>query len=143
MRPEGIPEGSIIVAASAPIIYFFEGHARFAARFAPYFEAAEQGSLEIVISAITLAEVVTGPLQAGNELLATRYEHVLTASAGWRILSVDQRVAVQAARLRSIYRLRLPDAIQVATAILCGARALLTHDKGLRRIKEIEVVGIE
>lgn len=140
---EGIPDGSVIVADSAPIIYFLEDHATFGARFAPYFEAAEQGRLEIVISAITLAEVVAGPLQAGNEFLATRYEQALTTSLGWRVVSVDQRVAVQAARLRSVYRLRLPDAIQVATAILTGASALLTHDKTLRRIKEIAIVGTD
>lgn len=142
MSVEGIPHGAIVVIDSAPIIYYLENHSKFAERFAPFFEAAESGELEIAISAITLAEVLAGPLQHGNELLAAQYERALTAAAGWRVVPVNQQVAVQAARLRVIYKLRLPDAIQVATAVVVGAHALITHDKAFARIKEMQVIGV-
>ncbi len=142
MAVEGIPHGAVIVVDSAPIIYYLENHSRFADRFAPFFEAAENGQLEIAISAITLAEVLAGPLQHGNELLAAQYERVLTSATGWRVVSINQQVAVQAARLRAVYNLRLPDAIQIASAVVVGAHALVTHDKAFARIREIQVIGV-
>lgn len=142
MSLEGIPHGAIVVVDSAPIIYFLENHAKFAERFAPFFDAAESGELEVTISAITLAEVLTGPLQHGNELLAAQYERALTSATGWRVFAVNQQVAVQAARLRTVYKLRLPDAIQVATAVVVGAHALVTHDKAFAKITEMRIIGV-
>lgn len=142
MPVEGIPHGALVAVDSAPIIYYLENHPKFAERFAPFFEAAENGELEIAISAITLAEVLAGPLQHGDELLAVQYERALTAATGWRLVPVSQQVAVQAARFRAVYNLRLPDAIQVATAVVTGAQALVTHDKAFARIKGIQIIGM-
>ena len=50
-----LPPGGRVTVDSAPIIYFLEGHARFAARFAPLFERAEAGDYELVIATVTLA----------------------------------------------------------------------------------------
>ena len=45
-------------------------------------------------------------------------------------------------RIRAAHGLRLPDAIQVATAVVSGAQVMLTHDRAFAKIKEIQVVGI-
>lgn len=37
-------EGALVLIDSAPIIYFLEGHRKFAARFKPLFEAQQLGS---------------------------------------------------------------------------------------------------
>jgi predicted nucleic acid-binding protein len=137
---ERIPAGALVTVDAAPIIYYLENHPKFAAHFAPWFEAAAAGEIQLILSTITLAEIVTGPLQLGNELLAAQYEQVLGASC--TVVPVTQQIAMQAARLRAAHGLRLPDAMVVATAIAHGAQALLTHDKALARIKEIQVLGI-
>lgn len=139
----GLGESPVLVVDTAPIIYWLEGHPRLAERFAPAFGAAESGNALIVISTVTLAEVLAGPLRAGNELLTAQYREALTRSPGWQVMPVDGDVAVQAARVRTAYRLRLPDAIQVATAIRAGAAALVTHDRALRRVRGLRVVGPE
>lgn len=59
------------------------------------------------------------------------------------MLPLDVEVAVEAARIRPAYRLRLPDAIQVATAITSGATALVTHDGAFRRVRGLKVIGPE
>ena len=128
---------------TAPIIYWLEGHPRLAERFGTVFNAAESGAAAIVISTVTLAEVLAGPLRTGNEVLTARYREALTRGLGWQVLSLDVDIAVEAARIRATYRLRLPDAIQVATAIRAGASALVTHDRALRRVKGLKVVGPE
>lgn len=140
---DGLGEYPVLAVDSAPIIYWLEGHPRLADRFAPVFRAAEAGAAAIVISTVTLAEVLAGPLKAGNELLTAQYREALTRSAGWQVVGLDVELAVESARIRSAYRLRLPDAIQVATAICAGATALVTPDQSLRRIKGLRVVGPE
>jgi len=142
MSVEGIPAGALIAVDSAPIIYFLEDHKKFAGRYAPYFEAAEAGEIEIIISTVTLAEVVSGPLREGNEMLAAQYKAALMGAPGWRVVSLDAEIAISAARLRGRYKLRLPDAIQVATAVTTGAYALLTNDRALKSIKEIRIIGM-
>jgi len=140
---DDLGEHPVLVVDTAPIIYWLEGHPRLADRFAPVFEAAESGAAQIVISTLTLAEVLAGPLRVGNELLTAQYREALNRSAGWQVLPFDAELAVEAARVRAVYRLRLPDAIQVATAIRAGAAALVTHDRALRRVRGLRVLGPE
>jgi predicted nucleic acid-binding protein len=140
---EGLGGEPVLAVATAPIIYWLEGHPRYSGRFAPVFEAAEAGRAHVVVSTVTVAEVLAGPIKAGDELLASRYREALTRSPGWQVVALDVDMAVEAARIRARYRLRLPDAIQVATAIRAGAAALVTHDRALRRVRGLKVVGPE
>ena len=54
-------------------------------------------------------------------------------------LTVD--IAETAARLRAKLKLKLPDAIQVASALSVNADALVTHDRDFARIKGLRVMG--
>jgi len=141
-RLEDIPEGVVITLDSAPIIYYLQDHPTFAARFSPLFTATAEGRLTLAISTITLAEVMAGPFAADNEVLAMQYREVLCHSPGWQTIPVDESLAAEASRLRARYRLRLPDAIQVATAIVTRSWALVTHDSALGKIKDIRVLGV-
>jgi hypothetical protein len=75
---DGLGERPIVAVDTAPIIYWLEGRPRFADRFATVFSAVESGAATIVISTVTLAEVLAGPLRAGNELLTGQYREALT-----------------------------------------------------------------
>ncbi len=138
---DGLGERPVLAVDTAPIIYWLEGHPRLADRFAPIFSAVESGAATIVISTVTLAEVLAGPLRVGNELLTGQYREALTRSSGWQVVAFDAELAVDAARIRAVYRLRLPDAIQVATAIRAGAAALVTHDRALKKVRGLRVLG--
>lgn len=135
-----IPQGAVITLDTAPIIYFLQDHPTFAPLFAPIFDAADQGRISIVVSAVTLAEVLTGPLQAKDEVLAARYRETLTHSPGWELWPVDEEIAASAARFRAEHKLRLPDAIQLATAIASRSHAFVTNDKRLRKALGVLVV---
>lgn len=133
----GLGEGDLVVVDTAPFIYLLEDHPDFAPQFQGLFEAQARGHLRIALSTITLAEVLVGPLRHGQDTLARRYERAL---AGFELVPVSAEVAATAARLRATSGLRLPDALQAATAIECGAVALVTHDRDFSRLQGLRVV---
>ncbi len=138
MTAPQIPDGARVFLDTSPIVYLLDGHA-LGGKFEPLFADIAAGRIEPVVSPITLAEVLTGPLAAGQEALAERYRQALTGSHGWSLREIDEEVAVSAARLRAQYRLRLPDALQLAVALSESCHALVTHDRDFSRVKEILV----
>jgi predicted nucleic acid-binding protein len=122
---------------TTPIIYLLEGNAQFLPLFIGLFEAEAAGELQIVISTITLAEVLTGPLRSGNDALAHRYEKALDH---YTVAPVTSALAATAARMRARYGLKLPDAIQLATALDEEAAALVTHDRDFARVEGLTIL---
>lgn len=84
---------------------------------------------------ITLAEVLTGPLPAGNEALARSYRGLLQS---WQLIDLDTDIAETATRLRATLRRKLPDAVQTASALAVGAAALVTHDRNFSRMTGLQ-----
>jgi predicted nucleic acid-binding protein len=50
-------------------------------------------------------------------------------------------IAEAAARLRASLHLRLPDAIQVASALTINAAALVTHDRDFSRVRALPIIS--
>lgn len=133
----GLQQDDLVVVDSAPLIYLLDGHPAFAPLFEGLFEAYERGAVRIALSTIAVAEVLAGPFKQGQEALAKRYEKVL---ADFELVPVSQDIAVTAARLRAGTGLRLPDALQAATALEIGAVALVTHDRDFSRLAGLRVI---
>ena len=133
----GLSEGATVLVDTAPWIYLLEDHAEFAPRFVGLFEAAERGQIQLALSTLTLAEVLTGPFKAGQTALAKRYE---TALGAYQVVPLSAAVASLAAQLRVQYRLKLPDAVQLASALLIGASALVTHDRDFSAVQGLPVL---
>lgn len=138
-----LQDGSLVTVDSAPIIYFLEDHPIYAPYFRPLFEQIDSGRLQAIISPVTVAEVIAGPLGHANELLAERYYQALTSGSNWSVQDLTAEISFLAARIRTRYRLRLPDAIQVATAVYTGSSALLTHDRDFRNVDEMLILGLD
>jgi predicted nucleic acid-binding protein len=132
-----LPDGVLLLLDSAPIIYMLEDNP-LAARFKPVFDAHAAGDLRFAISAITIAEVMTGPLQKNDEALARRYRGVLES---WQVVALDAGIAETAARLRATLRLKLADAVQAASALAVNAAALVTHDRDFSRLRALPVIS--
>jgi predicted nucleic acid-binding protein len=141
MEPLGfsdLPRDALVLVDSAPIIYVLEDHPKLAPRFMPLFEAHAAGRLRFAITTITIAEVLTGPMKAGDEALARRYRAILES---WRPVALDVDIAESAARLRASLRLSLADAVQAASALAINAAALVTHDRDFSRVRSLRVVS--
>lgn len=135
-----IPEGVSLLIDANPIIAYFEDHPPLAAHYQPLFAAGADRRNQLVISTVTLAEVLGGPAKASNEVLLERYTQALTGGTGWRVRELDAAIAVHAARLRARYRLKLPDAIQLATALNEGCYAVITHARDFSTVTELPII---
>jgi len=135
---EQLPANALLLVDSAPIIYLLEANPKFAPRFESVFEAHARGMVRIAVTTITVAEVLVGPLQAGDEALLRRYRAML---GSWQVVPLDVDIAEAAARLRASLRLRLADAIQVASALTINAVALVTHDRDFSRVRALPIIS--
>jgi len=132
-----LPQDALLLVDTAPIIYVLERHAKLGPRFQPLFEAHDAGKVRFAVTTVTVAEVLTGPLQSGDEALARHYRAVLES---WQLVPLDLDIAESAARLRTSLKLKLTDAVQAASALSINAAALVTHDRDFSRIKSLRVI---
>lgn len=129
--------GALVLVDSAPIIYVLEGHRSLARHFRPLFDRHANGEVSFAVTTLAIAEVLTGPLNAGDEALAERYRAVIES---WYVVELSVDIAERAARLRASARLKLADAVQAASAIAVSADALVTHDRDFSRVTALRVL---
>ncbi len=134
----GLPPHALLLLDSAPIIYFFEDHPQYAPRFDPLFEMHSRGLVRFAVTTVTAAEVLTGPVAAGDETLVRRCRGILES---WHVVGLDAAIAESAARLRGSLRLKLADAVQVASALAVNADALVTHDRDFSNVTALRVIS--
>ncbi len=112
-------------------IYFMEEHPVYLPLVQSVFAAVDQRRPSAVTSGVTLLEVLVIPYREGNGRLAERYEALLVNSRGLKMVDLDRPLLRSAAQLRALYRLRTPDALQLAAAMAEGCSAFLTNDRVL------------
>ena len=119
---EGLPDDSLLLVDTAPIIYTLERHPTFGPYFQPLFDAHAAGKLRFAVTTVSIAEVLAGPFKARKDDLAWQYRMVLES---WRVIPLTVDIAESAARFRVENGLRLPDAIQLASAVAIHAFVLV------------------
>jgi predicted nucleic acid-binding protein len=134
---DDLPDRALLLIDSSPLIYFLEDHPKLSTRFEPVFDAQAAGRVRFAVTTITIAEVMIGPLRSGEERAAREYRSLLES---WQVLPLSADIAEVAAQLRVSLRLRLPDAIQAASALSINADALVTHDRDFSRLRSIRVI---
>jgi predicted nucleic acid-binding protein len=125
---------------TSPVVYYVEAVPAFAEVAKGIFTLIGEGQMQGVVSPVTLAECVTLPIRLGQVELRQRFTDLLTATEGILLVNIDAVIAQEAAELRIQYGLKLPDALQMATAIAAGCEAFLTNDVALKRVKELRVL---
>jgi predicted nucleic acid-binding protein len=131
---------SVIGLDTSIFIYHLEDHPRYSPLTEVIFNALEKGINKGVTSYLTLMEILVKPKTEGLPQVARDYEYYLTTFPNLTFYEMGLDVARKASDLRSADRIKAPDAIQIATAILYEATAFLTNDKIFERVKEVEVL---
>ena len=126
---EEIGRCRLLLLDTMVLSYHLADHPRYALLSRIILEAVEAGRPAGIITTITLGEVLTAPAQAGNRQAMRDYELYLTQFPNLHTIPLDAAVARETALVRAATGMRLPDAIQVATARLHGADVIVTNDR--------------
>ena len=93
-------------------------------------------------SPVTLAECLVLPIRQNDSEKQQIFVEVLTSAEMADFVKTDAVIARRAAEIRVQYSLKLPDALQIATAISSDCEAFLTNDVQLKRVIELQVLVI-
>ena len=133
-----------IMFDAAPIIYFIEEHRDFGRITDEIFKLIRDNpEYHAFSSVITLIEVLTQPLRDLREDIVKKYRQFLLSSMNFTLYSIDPIIAEKTAELRAQYRIKTPDAIQLAVGIENKGTIFITNDKDLKKIEGIEIVVLE
>lgn len=116
---------------------------------APVGEAARRvfahvgrGTASAVTSLLTLGELLPRAYREEDARLERAYETIFAGAPRLEIVPITDTVLRTAARRMATSRLRLPDAIHVASAIQARCDALVTEDAGIRSTSDLPVVRL-
>jgi predicted nucleic acid-binding protein len=133
-----------VIGLDTPLfIYHLEDHPRYIPLTEVIFTALEKGMNKGITSYLTLLEIMTKPKTEGALQAARDYEYYLTTFPNLTFFDMGLDVARKASDIRAGARIKTPDAIQIATAIVHGATAFLTNDRIFEKVKEIDVLTLD
>ena len=131
-NPQQLAEGSRIALDGSALVAFLANTKCSRNVVEPIMQGIAQGTWQGVISSVSLARVLEGPLAQGDEVLAQRYATTFANPQQWLQLPADGAVVLAAARLqRQEPHLDEIRAIELATAIAAEAAVLVTDHPAL------------
>ncbi len=107
------------------------------------FTSVRAGRVRAQTSALSIYQLLTEPYREGEGELAERAFKYLNGHPGLEILPVTAAVSRQAAEVQASLGGTPERAIQVATALLGGAKAYVAHKTPLRRIAGMEIISLD
>ena len=134
---------SIVGLDTSIFIYHLEDHPRYSPLTEIIFNAMEKGINKGATSYLTLMEILVKPKAEGFLQVARDYEYYLTTFPNLTFYEMGLEIARKASDLRALERIKAPDAIQLATAILYEATVFLTNDKIFERVKGIDILILD
>ena len=143
MTPSGVCAAhSRIALDSSMFIYVFEANPTHGPASRAMLWAAEAAGTRLITSAIAVGETAVRPAR-DDEAMADRYGEAIRSIPRLDIVPVSAATAVEAAILRGRHGIGLLDAIHLATARQAGATALITNDRRLPSLPQVEVILLD
>jgi predicted nucleic acid-binding protein len=121
-------------------LYQLEANERYLELSDTIFVWLERPESSAVTSTITITELLVQAYREGDEQRADQFYGLLSTYPNLDWLAPNLEIADAAARLRALYRIRTPDAIQAATAAYAKASALVTNDKVFKRVEGLDIL---
>lgn len=121
-------------------IYLIEDYGELSERVVRLRKRMNERRDDLYTSTLTVGEILIKPLEAGDEILARRYEAALLQGAD--IIPFDVEAARLYASIRKDRTVRPPDAIQLACAAQARVDLFITNDDRLstKSIPQIQFV---
>jgi len=128
---------------SCIFIYQLEEHPRYARATSRVFDWLEKPGALAFTSTVTMVELLVQPYREGHRTAADACFGLLTRFPHLEWVSVDLEIADMAARIRSEYRLKMPHALQAATALSRSLTGFLTNDPSFQRLTEMDILVLD
>ena len=112
---------------TAPVIYYVEKNPQYFTVAEFVFDQIDDGSITAVTSPVTLAECLVVPYRLGTAKLQQDFLDLIVYGNNTVFVSIDREIGRQAAELRAVYNITLPDALQIASALVTGCQGFLTN----------------
>ena len=90
------------------------------------------GPTRAATSELSVAECLVKPYREQNAPAVAAYLEFLSGRPEVDVLPISRTILMRAARVRADSRLKLPDAIHLATAIEAGCAAFITNDRDFK-----------
>lgn len=135
----GIGKAKVIALDSNIFIYHFEDNPNFILKTEAIFNKLANKKLQTVTSIISLIETLSYP---APERVLDKIEAEFFNFPNLTVYDVNREIGLEAARIRREYKIKLPDAIQLATAKLAGSKVFITNDQRLKSFKKPKVMLI-
>ena len=141
---EQLARHTLIALDTSIFIYHFEAHPRYQPLTEVVLTGVQDGRWAAVGSTLLVMELTVRPWQLNQPTVAHEYEVLLIHFPHLSLLDATRNIARRAAQLRATYNLRPADALHIATALVSGATAFITNDRGLARLAPIlEIIILE
>lgn len=125
-----IKPGATVYLDANVIIYLTEGNPEFKASLDVLFVEIDRARARLITSELSYTEVLVLPFRAGDGELASAYERLMDTFV--KPLPLGRQELFLAAKLRAnTPKLRTPDSLHLATAMLAGADVFVSGDAGI------------
>lgn len=121
-------------------IYYFHKDKDFGENAREVFQLLASDKKKAITSIITLTELLALKMSDKD---VTILQNTFFQIPNLSMFDIDQKIALEAAKIRREYGYRLPDAIQLATATHTKADLFITNDIRLKKYKETKVILLE
>jgi predicted nucleic acid-binding protein len=128
----------LIALDSDCIIYYVEHDPVWAPKVEARLMAGIAAGNDFAASHLSRTECLVGPFKSGNTAVLADFVSFFT-SPSLTLLHLTPDVCEQAARLRAQFNFKLPDALNLAAAMVHGCGRYLTNDARLTRCTSITV----
>lgn len=129
---------------SMVFIYQFSDHPQYGQLTNVVIELLGKKKIKAVTSAITVIETFVKPEKRNDLAVLNEYENVFQYLPNLEILPIDWPLSRLTAKLRAQYpTIRIPDAVQISTALFKGYPTFLTNDDKLKKIKELRIITLK
>ena len=106
-------------------------------------ELLPKATFKAIGSTLIITEILTKPYNLNRPDLALAYKILIQAIPNFYLFAPNEQICDHAARIRSKYGFKTPDAIHIATAIEEGAATIIGNDKRWKQVKEIKTIVLE
>jgi predicted nucleic acid-binding protein len=132
-----------IALDTSVFIYQLEANSRYLALADAVFSWVERAGHEAVTSTITMTELLVPSYRDKDEHKVDAFYGLLSTYPNLQWIAPDLQTADLAAKLRAVYRLRTPDALQAATAVRAQVTGFITNDPVFARMGELETAILD